>query len=477
MDTDDKHKKDIHKPEMGYEVNMLTETYALHEGTLAFVLGRRGNYDASNQQIYDVMGLNSAFLNSNQPTPNGNFARTAATLYGVANGGSDIATFSRLCSFAYLERYFYHVLRKQEVDLNQQIEKIDALDHKSEHRGMAKSADFKLHFVDNAKLFSELRTSFGSGAATGKETALLATRPFSGICIDGTSPFLHGYVLDGKAIPDVRSELMAKKPVPANYGDCLAFEELQKNLLEKGVFDWVPDGIVLNKLGSGDVLGDDALDEREGALYNVTIKGPATTSTWAGSTLREVLPLDTLIIAIVADLWTTAVPALDSTEYATKKKVPVSAGFTPEEEPDKDAAAKLTNFRPRLTTSSELINYSQMKGAVTDATKPDQTSRLGLSFGQDCKEYIIGGWVIGRVIDSAASRSGPEGMSLVGGVKRARASNSCNVVVDIKYMSGDALFRKYDSRDGMVSSRVSSLYKDLTDKMNLLPASLAPTPP
>ena len=92
---------------------------------------------------------------------------------------------------------------------------------------------------------------------------------------------------------------MAKKPVPANYGDCLAFEELQKNLLEKGVFDWVPDGIVLNKLGSGDVLGDDVLDEREGALYNVTIKGPATTSTWAGSTLREVLPLDTLILSLI----------------------------------------------------------------------------------------------------------------------------------------------------------------------------------
>ena len=480
----DKKKEDIHKPEMGYEVNMMTETYALHEGTLAFVLGRRGRYETSSE-LYDVMGLNNAFLNANNPAPNANFARTAATLYGVANGGSDIATFTRLCSFAYLERYFHHVLKKNVIDLTQQISKIEADDHKSEHRQMAKSDNFKLNYVDNKKLFEELRNVFKSGAdpnpQTDKEKDLLARRPFSGICIDGVSPFLHGYVLDGAYIPDVRSKLMAKKPVPANYGDCLAFEELQKNLLEKGVFDWVPDGIVLNKLGSGDVLGDDALDEREGALYNVTIKGPATTSTWAGSTLREVLPLDTLIIAIVADLWTEEFPKLGEQErqYAEKKKTPVDDGFEPGEKPtnEPDAFAKLTNFRPRLTTSSELINYSEMKGGVEKGTETNKTSRLGLSYGKYCKEYIIGGWVIGRVIDSAASRAGPEGMSLVGGVKRARASNSCNVVVDIKYMSGDALFRKYDSRNGMVSSRVSSLHKDLQDKLNLLPASLAPTPP
>lgn len=108
----------------------------------------------------------------------------------------------------------------------------------------------------------------------------------------------------------------------------------------------------------------------------------------------------------------------------------------------------MTNFRLMRVTSSYLTQYS--------GRRTDSQGRCGLRFGfadQDgtentskrvddnstvCAEYIVGGWCVGTVIDSAASRS-----TVGHQVRIAPASMAINVNVDIEWWSSDQLYRNY----------------------------------
>jgi hypothetical protein len=102
-------------------------------------------------------------------------------------------------------------------------------------------------------------------------------------------------------------------------------------------------------------------------------------------------------------------------------------------------------------TSSFLINNSAVK--VDPATgKVDSSSRCGLKIGKNgdtyTGEYIIGGWCVGTVLDSAASRS------VVGHqVRTAPASMAMNINVGVEWMSGDDLYRRYMDIDNTVQQR------------------------
>jgi hypothetical protein len=115
------------------------------------------------------------------------------------------------------------------------------------------------------------------------------------------------------------------------------------------------------------------------------------------------------------------------------------------------ASSSMTNFRLMRVTSSFLINNSAAKvDASTGKLAP--SSRCGLKLGKNGNtytgEYIIGGWCVGTVLDSAASRSVTGNQ-----VRTAPGSMAMNINVGVEWMSGDDLYRRYMDVDGTVQQR------------------------
>ena len=118
----------------------------------------------------------------------------------------------------------------------------------------------------------------------------------------------------------------------------------------------------------------------------------------------------------------------------------------------------MTNFRLKRVTSSFLAATSACvfkQDTTTNTATIDPASRCGLRFGMNgtgskeyTGEYIIGGWCVGTVIDSAASRASVGNM-----VKSSPASMAININVNIEWWSGDDLYRRYMDVGGTVLQR------------------------
>ena len=134
----------------------------------------------------------------------------------------------------------------------------------------------------------------------------------------------------------------------------------------------------------------------------------------------------------------------------------------------------MTNFRLMRCTSSFLAQYSAAKIAGGKVVN-DRDSRCGLRIGTSkadgkpgagdavAAEYIIGGWCIGTVLDSAASRS-----TIGSQTRTAPASMALNVNVNVEWWSGDKLHRHYMDTDGSVLSRGTLPSDEATAKMQNL---------
>ena len=97
--------------------------------------------------------------------------------------------------------------------------------------------------------------------------------------------------------------------------------------------------------------------------------------------------------------------------------------------------ATLSNFRLMRTTSSHMTNYSHFD-------PKNRHSRCGLPLSFNKGSYIIGGWCIGTVLDSAASRS------TIGTLVRTNpTSMALNLNVNIEWWSGDRLYKHYMDAD------------------------------
>jgi len=134
--------------------------------------------------------------------------------------------------------------------------------------------------------------------------------------------------------------------------------------------------------------------------------------------------------------------------------------------------AVLTNFRLQRTTSSHMSNYSYYR-------QGDNNSRLGLKLGKLIKdgdkifgvrEVIVGGWCIGTVIDSAATRS-TVGFQTV---KTHPTSMAINVNVNVQWWSGDKLHKHFMDQGGQVLMRGQKrkMVSDRVDPSKLVPESL-----
>lgn len=123
------------------------------------------------------------------------------------------------------------------------------------------------------------------------------------------------------------------------------------------------------------------------------------------------------------------------------------------------ASSSMSNFRLKRVTSSFLINNSAVKVDSANNNKLAPSSRCGLKLGVKpgatpeqgdtyTGEYIIGGWCVGTVLDSAASRS-----AVGNQVRTAPASMAMSINVGVEWMSGDDLYRRYMDVDGTVQQR------------------------
>lgn len=111
--------------------------------------------------------------------------------------------------------------------------------------------------------------------------------------------------------------------------------------------------------------------------------------------------------------------------------------------------AKLSNLRLMRATSSFLAQYSHYKGGM-DSTRHDvRESRCGLPIhygeGSGGGSYIVGGWCIGTVLDSAASRSVFNNV-----VRTAPASMALNISVNIEWWNADKLYQHYQDKEAYV---------------------------
>lgn len=446
----------------------MVETEFLYSGRIGFILGRRGkSYDNTGVDKllgFEAMQTNAGLVNS----------RTANRLQQFATGGVDQHTMQRMCSLEYLERYFYYVLRKKSIDLAKPLfaGPGDVPFKYKSVAGTLAAVGQKLNSVDGEAVILGISRAHKTNAPA--DVAMVVN---SGIFAGDDGPFLRGKTLDSTLQTYRKNYQQASMGI----GDQIAFEQLEKKLKDIGVMDWTPDGVVLSKLDSGgsDQIADDEIDARDGQLYNITIGGPAITSSWTGDPKLEVLPLDKLYIVLVGDVWTGKNKAdiedvwnqddafLSKTNYngvtsksyndqfkAWVKKDNRNVTESMATDPGYRAVSfektipteqTITNIRVERMTSSQMVSYSEY---VKDADK----SRMGFKIGDGGGEYILGGWCIGTVIDSAASRAIPNGMSLVGSVKRSRSAHAANLLVNIKWCSGDEMYRKYMNRPSLGST-------------------------
>lgn len=422
------------------------ESEALFSGRIAFILGRRSKH------------LPTRSVTNDQ-------TQQKIDAFNTFGGGSDVNTMQRMCSFEYLRAYFSKTLWSRTIILkNERWE-----NYTPSLRALQRRSNLYDNFnpldVDVKDLVNEL---------TGEKSYNYK----SGIYIHDSGPFLRGHTLERSLL---KCRNLDGKKIPAAIGDIIAFERLQDILYNIGACDWVPDGIVHSKLSQGDKHLDDELDSRDGQLFNITVGGPAVTSSWSNDKHMTVLPLDKVFVVIVADVWTH--DESDKMEFPKEKdayeKLVVDTfkneayDIRQEASIQTDTQCTITNMRVRLTTSSEMVNCSYHKPGFDN--KPDvqyednlrahfrtRTSRMGLSLGsggkQRVSEYIIGGWCIGTVLDSAASRSvnRENDKPLVGAVKRQRTAHASNLHVDIQWWSADKMFRSFMN----IEKRITTRYND-----------------
>ena len=329
-------------------------------------------------------------------------------------------------------------------------------------------------------------------------------KQMQGIFTRDMGPFLIGKVGATRLVVGTENNLPdgATQPyaISRNLGDDVAFSVLDSLMAQKGLTDWRPDGIVLSKGANdpSDKLSDEYLEARDGALYNLRVQGPAIGTTWTGDRSMETLPLDKVFVLLVADVWFNGASGSDKWQATDAKGTKVGAeydlkdlldtnGITTKDQrtaylniaekalsdglDEDDFAGKmatawaggeapvLANFRIVASTSSQMINHSQFKsksntGGESAKKKPklDGKSRMGLRLSNRMGQYVVGGWQIGNVLDTSASRAAmPKGSNI--GVRTAPNSSALNINVNIGWWTADRLARAFNNAGGTITPR------------------------
>ena len=499
------------------------ETEDLRATSLAFILGIRGDNKPprpllqGNEVSPGVPGYNVAYQPSIMPA-----------MVGTER-------FQQLCSIEYLHEYFKQVLAGKTIALDTTyadatgamqgilktsgpISVYTAAEYEARTAGIPEGEPGrpKIEPDDTLLNMPDVAKQLGLAGSDARE----APENYQGIFARDFGPFLKGKgskteLLHGTMHnlpqlfnpdqPDKEKKYSAQPfCVSRNFGDEVAFSLLDAKLLENGITDWRPDGIVLSKgiNDPSDQLSNEYLEARDGQLFNIRIQGPAIGTAWTGERSLEVLPLDKVFVVIVADVWFDAKSAtkydasveadangkgarqsavtiadlmqrgIETTDDVRDYQV-LRTKYLKEELDEEAFKAKqqaafkgelnentvLANFRVMVSTSAQMINHStfKTKGNKTSDVygkrrKLTGGSRMSLTLSNDMGEYVVGGWQIGAVMDTAASRgSMPQGASL--GIRSAPNSAAMNINVNISWYNADRLCRSFNNPEGIIKQR------------------------
>lgn len=272
------------------------------------------------------------------------------------------------------------------------------------------------------------------------------------------------------------------KEVPRSIADQVAIALFQKQLAAAGLFDWQPDGVVLSKdhSSSDDVFTEREFDARLHELYNVAVQGPATTSMLTGDSRLLTLPGDMVFVLMICDVvyrpdlgvngspssaGNPAVDTLSAEEYGAWRDLQRNTR-APGDVVYESASALMgfadqskevmRNFRLKVSTSSDMVHNSGVDCFGTQSSaawncKP--TERMGLKFTDAYAEYVVGGWLIGRVLDSSTARTRVPGAHLI---NSDPTSYAVSVDVNVEWWSGDRLCRNFcDHENSTMKTRHS----------------------
>lgn len=565
----------------------ITETDDLRHTSVAFILGRRSMGAvglAKSAALTDASGNPVRGFNEDDGALDGaavfDFGFNLAIHRDIAPGIPGTERFQKLCSIDYLKRYFTNVLPNKGINLSHPFGTPGTMVTFATGGGWQTGVPSTV--VDAARRRESLRTGSGGQEALIGESVDLATNSMldvgdlckklgmadsaaanatpirQGIFARDCGPFLRGKGIAPGLLNGTNSEHSPQEVAVAGGGDpvhpispyhisrCagddLAFGLLERVMEANGLTDWRPDGIVLSKgvNDPSDKINDEALEARDGQLFNVRIQGPAVTSSWTGDPQLEVMPLDRVFVVIVADVWWGTLndagyekikefvdlvappsPATQPTQPTRtqlvdymKARNSVLAGDQlvrggtaataavlekfkddAKEEFMKTAAnceqTRLCNFRVELATSAQMVSYSHLRfdqngnQVVGEFETNDSQfrrvpnqSRMGLRLGIVGGEYIVGGWCIGSVLDTCASRavSSNSGVSTIG-VRTAPNSMAININVGVEWWDPDRMWRSYMNVDESVTPRyIETKSKDNISAINRSPLEFQPSP-
>ena len=474
----------------GTTKNMQTETQSLRATTLAFILGKRSKFPAL------------------RADPASGDRSQLHMMHTLMPGMPGTERFQALCSLEYLQLYYKHVLSNKQIKLDAKIE--DVLP-RPDHAYPCPNG--KVALVDTDVLTNVEDVAKQSLTTMAASEMGQSPDRYQGIFARDVGPFLRGKGVDQSMLQTTTARVLVRDPagkewVPClrsrNAGDELAFAALNQQLSDLGMHDWQPDGIVLSKGADdpSDKESDAFFNARDGQLYNIRVQGPAVTTTWTGDSSMETLPMDRVFIVIVADVWFDATgdvqTAVDNFKNGTsppakagekqlspseayeafkKEKMDEKPIDTSEAEEDflkkgleafKGKAEKtvLTNFRIELSTSSQMINYSHLRHSTTARTVNGKRSRMGLKLSEAVGEYVVGGWTIGNVMDTSASRASFPNPGSTIGVRTAPNTAALNVNVQIGYWDADRMWRTFMNKEGTTTPRYQAFKGGPTQAIN-----------
>lgn len=255
------------------------------------------------------------------------------------------------------------------------------------------------------------------------------------------------------------------------------FRKLTMRMNSAGLLTWKPDGIVVGK-DHVDEQMDDTFDDRLGQLLNIAIQGPGTTTSYCNDSNLLCLPNDVVFVLLVCDLadgqygeGDVRNPSLEAAkrkarDYAAtmsdevNKNARAQAGLDGYREAvlgllrGDDDSAWLRNFRVMLSTSSHMLRRSGFSPGAGN-TKDFDGDRLGLRPDQ----YVVGGWSIGHVLDSAATRP-YTGMY---NPTQDPLTSSLNVFVCVKWWDGGRLHNAFYTSRGSARNVYDTSLMDWED--------------
>lgn len=430
---------------------LVLESENLNTGRIAFIKGQRSETLEEKMQVryLDLLANNPLMVQS---------AR------GMGHGFN---RFQQLCSIEYLARVYAVLFRRVKINLGREIGGGNPGPPDPEKFETGLLRDFKsiITNVPTSALADVPDIAHLTRDPKKPGTAPSFAAHKQGIFARDIHPFLRGKCLETYMVDIVKpGPNDAVYRISRSTGDNFAFAALEHTMAKLGLTDWRPDGIVLGKDHAGpDEESDRSYDSRLGQLFNVVIQGPAVCTNFVGDFHLAPLVGDRVFVLVVCDVlfgkktidfpdMKAADDAPDASDSLLEKANEERKGklntfnyTTWKAAADTSFKAKeddlLCNFRIRLSTSAEMINYSGVDVEAAKASnKIPEDQRMRLKLGNDMGEYIVGGWCMGTVIDSAASRAALPG---VFSAKSEVSSYALNIYVNVEWWSGDRLYRSY----------------------------------